>query len=89
MENTTGWSSGLKKEGIDCQLAFNDTRKFGRVWVTRTAGRCLELISDPNHWMKALTPDDFHVMLTRRKRLLKPLLLDQTFLAGLGQHLYR
>ncbi len=30
----------LEKEGITCQLAFNDTRKFGRVWVTRTAGRC-------------------------------------------------
>lgn len=64
-------------------LSFNDARKFGRIW----------LLSDPDHILaslgpepldKALKPAQFHAMLTSRKRQLKPLLLDQKFIAGLG-----
>lgn len=67
----------------DTILVFNDTRKFGRVWLT----------DDPDSVIGGLGPeplsDEFtsqwlYDNLRRRHRQLKPLLLDQTFLAGLG-----
>lgn len=65
------------------RFSFNDTRKFGRAWLVSdplevTAGLGPEPL-DPS-----LTPEIFHQMLHDRRRQLKPLLLDQTFLAGLG-----
>jgi formamidopyrimidine-DNA glycosylase len=65
------------------QLAFNDPRKFGRVWASRKPGDVL-LALGPEPLEEALTPARFQAMLSSRKRLLKPLLLDQSFLAGLG-----
>ncbi len=65
------------------RLAFNDARKFGRVW----------LVDDPTSLLGGLGPepldDDFSAAalydrLRRHARQLKPLLLDQSFLAGLG-----
>ena len=65
------------------ELRFQDTRKFGRI----------HLINDPQRILGKLGPEpletDFTVKLLaerlrRHKRLLKPLLLDQTFIAGLG-----
>lgn len=69
--------------GESIQLAFNDTRKFGRVWATRDSRKVLSDLG-PEPLDDALTPTFFHEKLSSRKRLLKPLLLDQTFLAGLG-----
>jgi formamidopyrimidine-DNA glycosylase len=65
------------------RLVFNDPRKFGRVWLVSDP---LELLGDlgPEPLDADLTPSRFHLMLVSRKRQLKPLLLDQTFLAGLG-----
>jgi formamidopyrimidine-DNA glycosylase len=65
------------------RLAFNDTRKFGRAWLTDdpstlTAGLGPEPLDED------FTPSDFHSRLQTSQRQLKPLLLDQTFLAGLG-----
>jgi formamidopyrimidine-DNA glycosylase len=65
------------------QLSFNDPRKFGRVWLLQDAETVLALLG-PEPLDPALTPVGFHHMLASRKRQLKPLLLDQTFLAGLG-----
>ncbi len=65
------------------QLRFHDTRKFGRFYLLR----------DPEKVLGRLGPDplssDFTVnvlgkRLLSRKRQIKPLLLDQTFIAGLG-----
>ncbi|MCD6355669.1 MAG: bifunctional DNA-formamidopyrimidine glycosylase/DNA-(apurinic or apyrimidinic site) lyase [Anaerolineaceae bacterium] len=65
------------------RLAFNNPRKFGRVW----------LLADPDEVLGKLGPeplDDamdsaaFHAMLIKHKRQLKPLLMDQHFLAGMG-----
>ena len=65
------------------RLVFNDTRKFGRVW----------LVQDPNEVLGGLGPeplsDGFTAQilydgLQSRHRQLKPLLLDQSFLAGMG-----
>jgi len=63
------------------QLRFEDTRKFGRVWLVDDPAQVLgELGPEP----LAISPAAFAAGLAARARLLKPLLLDQTFLAGVG-----
>ncbi len=65
------------------RLAFNDARKFGRAW----------LLTDPQPIISRLGPEPLaegfnaaglHHKLLQTRRQLKPLLLDQTFIAGLG-----
>ena len=65
------------------KLVFNDTRKFGRVWLVREPD---EVISDlgPEPLSEELTAQVLYERLRSRHRQLKPLLLDQSFLAGLG-----
>jgi formamidopyrimidine-DNA glycosylase len=65
------------------RLVFNDPRKFGRAWLVADP---LEIIQDlgPEPLDPSLNAKRFHQKLVARKRQLKPLLLDQTFLAGLG-----
>jgi formamidopyrimidine-DNA glycosylase len=67
----------------DLRLAFNDPRKFGRVW----------LVGDPLTVVGKLGPEPFDINFTsemlyqkmqKTTRQMKPLLLDQTFLAGMG-----
>jgi len=70
-------------DGTASWLVFNDTRKFGRVWLTSQP----ELLFDrlgPEPLSEEFTPAWLYEALRRRHRQLKPLLLDQTFLAGLG-----
>ncbi len=71
-----GPSGGLR-------LAFNDPRKFGRAWLVR----------DPQSVLGALGPEPLDPHFTAQElysrvqcynRQIKPLLLDQTFIAGLG-----
>ncbi len=64
-------------------LAFNDTRKFGRVWLTDRPESVLGRLG-PEPLEKGFTADWLYENLRTRRRQLKPLLLDQTFLAGLG-----
>ena len=71
-----GFSDGLR-------LAFNDPRKFGRVWVTDEPGEVLAGLG-PEPLDPRLDPGQFWTLLQARQRQLKPLLLDQSFLAGLG-----
>lgn len=63
------------------ELRFRDTRKFGRMW----------LVDDPEQVVGKLGPEpleissiEFHELFETRRGNLKPLLLDQTFLAGVG-----
>jgi len=72
----------LELEG-DIQLAFNDARKFGRVWLVDEVDRVYGDLG-PEPLDEGLTQDDFYARLYATHRQLKPLLLDQTFLAGLG-----
>ena len=67
----------------DYRLAFNDPRKFGRAWFTHNSQDILGKLG-PEPLDPSLTAARLHQMLIRRKRQLKPLLMDQTFLAGLG-----
>ncbi len=71
------------KNGKERQLAFNDTRKFGRVWLTDQPESVLGKLG-PEPLEKDFTPRWLFENLHKKKRQLKPLLLDQTFLAGLG-----
>ena len=65
------------------QLVFNDTRKFGRVWLTAHAEDVVGNLG-PEPFDPAFTPRVFHELLKKKHRQVKPLLLDQGFLAGLG-----
>ena len=64
-------------------LAFNDTRKFGRVWLTDQPDEILGKLG-PEPLEKNFSAQWLFENLQARKRSLKPLLLDQTFIAGLG-----
>jgi formamidopyrimidine-DNA glycosylase len=65
------------------RLSFNDTRKFGRVWLVNDTLRLFAPLG-PEPDDPELTPKRFYEMLQERKRAIKPLLLDQHFLAGMG-----
>jgi formamidopyrimidine-DNA glycosylase len=65
------------------QFVFNDPRKFGRVWLVEdpsqvTGSLGYEPFSDQ------LTGESFHWMLHSTSRRIKPFLLDQKCIAGLG-----
>ncbi len=64
-------------------LIFSDTRKFGRVWLTDEPGLVIGKLG-PEPLSNEFTTQWLHENLHRHRRQLKPLLLDQTFLAGLG-----
>jgi formamidopyrimidine-DNA glycosylase len=65
------------------QLRFNDPRKFGKVLLLARPERLLQGLGpeplSPRFNRKVLAD-----LLAERRRALKPLLLDQSFLAGLG-----
>lgn len=69
--------------GDESSLAFNDTRKFGRVWLVSESEKVLGKLG-PEPLEKGFTAEWLFENLHTRKRQLKPLLLDQSFLAGLG-----
>jgi formamidopyrimidine-DNA glycosylase len=65
------------------RLAFNDTRKFGRVWLVEDPSEVLGSLG-PEPLAEDFTPQKLYEKLHAHKRRLKPLLMDQSFLAGLG-----
>ena len=67
----------------DLSLVFNDARKFGRVWLTADPDEVLGNLG-PEPLDPSFTPQAFYERLRKRHRQLKPLLLDQSFIAGLG-----
>jgi formamidopyrimidine-DNA glycosylase len=68
---------------IQNSLVFNDTRKFGRVWLTNNMDTVTGRLG-PEPLKSEFTAQWLYTALHQRHRQLKPLLLDQTFLAGLG-----
>lgn len=65
------------------QLCLHDTRKFGRIHLLSNAETVLgQLGIEP--FDESFTPQVLSDILRRRRRMLKPLLLDQTLIAGLG-----
>ena len=64
-------------------LRFHDTRKFGRMILTENPESTLGKLG-PEPLSNDFSAKQFKTMLKSRHRQLKPLLLDQTFIAGLG-----
>jgi formamidopyrimidine-DNA glycosylase len=65
------------------QLRFHDTRKFGRLHLLKDPDRILDRLG-PEPLTSGFTAKSLAECLRNRRRSLKPLLLDQTFIAGLG-----
>jgi formamidopyrimidine-DNA glycosylase len=65
------------------QLRFKDQRKFGRVYLvadpTQVVGRL-----GPEPLADDFTVEDFRALFHKKKGRLKPLLLNQEFIAGVG-----
>jgi formamidopyrimidine-DNA glycosylase len=76
-------NSSLDRRGETTRLVFNDTRKFGRVWLVRDPDKVIGGLG-PEPLSDEFTPQILYEGLQSRHRQLKPLLLDQTFLAGMG-----
>lgn len=66
-----------------CELRFNDARKFGRVCLVSDPMEIIGLLG-PEPLDKAFTLKVFRELMGARSGALKPLLLDQTFIAGIG-----
>lgn len=64
-------------------LLFDDARRFGRVYAGPGLPPNVHKLG-PEPFSKELTPRRLHSLLTKRKRRLKSMLLDQTFVAGIG-----
>jgi len=67
----------------ESKLVFNDTRKFGRVWLVKEPDEVVGGLG-PEPLSDAFTALVLYDGLQSRRRQLKPLLLDQSFLAGMG-----
>ncbi len=65
----------------DLALRFDDARKFGRVWLV---GDPAEVTGKLGPDALSITLDEFTSRLRARRGMLKPLLLDQAFIAGVG-----
>ncbi|MBP8949599.1 MAG: bifunctional DNA-formamidopyrimidine glycosylase/DNA-(apurinic or apyrimidinic site) lyase [Candidatus Promineofilum sp.] len=65
------------------ELRFRDPRKFGRVYLVRDPADVVGPLG-PEPLTDEFTADELAARLAKRRRVLKPLLLDQTFIAGIG-----
>jgi formamidopyrimidine-DNA glycosylase len=65
------------------RLSFHDPRKFGRVWLTAEPKAVLGKLG-PEPLDANFTAHNLYKLLQARHRQIKPLLLDQNFIAGLG-----
>ena len=65
------------------RLVFNNPRKFGRIWLVKDPQTVLANLG-PEPLDQSFSGEDLCRQLQSRRRQLKPLLLDQSFIAGLG-----
>jgi formamidopyrimidine-DNA glycosylase len=65
------------------QLRFEDARKFGRIYLVEQLERVTAPLG-PEPLSDELSPEEFQRLLARRSGRVKSLLLNQEFLAGLG-----
>ena len=65
------------------RMAFNDARKFGRVWLVSDPADVTGKLG-PEPLEDAFTAESLYRKLQSVNRQIKPLLLDQAFIAGLG-----
>ena len=65
------------------ELRFRDTRKFGRVYLVKTPNDILAKLG-PEPLTEEFTTEALGEIMRGKRRLLKPFLLDQTMIAGIG-----
>ena len=65
------------------QLRFNDVRKFGKMWVVSDTEEVTGAIG-PEPLAAGFRLSNFRALVRSRSGTIKPLLLNQTFLAGVG-----
>nr|MBN1228706.1 bifunctional DNA-formamidopyrimidine glycosylase/DNA-(apurinic or apyrimidinic site) lyase [Anaerolineae bacterium] len=65
------------------ELRFSDLRKFGRVYLTSTPGKYLDKLG-PEPLYDSFTPEVFCERLAGRAGQIKPLLMNQAIVAGIG-----
>ncbi len=92
MENPTGLDNTTPERKHDrvhlnftngWRLVFIDPRKFGRMWLVEDPQVIFGNLG-PEPLSQDFTSQQFYEMLSGYHRQIKPLLLDQRFLAGLG-----
>jgi formamidopyrimidine-DNA glycosylase len=66
------------------ELRFSDSRRFGRVYLTTDPQKEVFSNIGPEPLADAFTAAEFAARLRLRGKAIKPLLLDQAFLAGVG-----
>jgi formamidopyrimidine-DNA glycosylase len=66
------------------QLRYRDVRKFGRLGLLIPGDQSIPLLKDLGPDALEISIETFFKNLQQKKRAIKPLLLDQTFLGGLG-----
>jgi formamidopyrimidine-DNA glycosylase len=73
------------KFGLDKarELRFSDSRKFGKVYLTDSLEKLTASLG-PEPLEEAFTLEIFKQRLTNRNKMIKTLLLDQNFVAGVG-----
>jgi formamidopyrimidine-DNA glycosylase len=65
------------------RLVFSEIRKFGRLWYVENPQEVFQHLG-PEPLDPAFTGQKLYAMLQARTRSIKPLLMDQTFIAGMG-----
>jgi formamidopyrimidine-DNA glycosylase len=65
------------------RLAFNNIRKFGRVWLSEDPSQVIGNLG-PEPLAEDFTSARFHQILQKRSRQIKYFLLDQKMIAGMG-----
>ncbi len=63
-------------------IFFRDPRKFGKIWLVKDGGMLSKL--GPEALEPGFTPEVFARRLAKRTAPIKPVLLDQTLVAGVG-----
>jgi formamidopyrimidine-DNA glycosylase len=67
----------------DWELRFSDARKFGKIFLLDDPASRLDALG-PEPLSAGFTAESLGIRLRSHRRALKPLLLDQSFVAGLG-----
>jgi formamidopyrimidine-DNA glycosylase len=66
------------------ELRYRDMRKLRGLWLAHSPGHMCEIMGHQGPDALVVPPSEFHGLLTRRRRTLKPALMDQRLIAGLG-----
>lgn len=82
-EEADRWLRAVFEMDDGRELRFSDLRKFGRLYLVSQASQVIGGLG-PEPLSDDFTLDEFLARLARRRGMIKPLLLNQRFIAGIG-----